>query len=278
MANALSSGTAHGLVDITVIEDGIVSVVMSRPPVNAISRQMYAELREVFGGIEDEVPSARVLMLRGAGKHFCAGSDLGEFAEMTAANAVARMRLVREAFAAIYECPVPTIAAVHGSALGAGTAIAACCDLVVCGESAMLGTPEVGVGVMGGGRHLARLVPEQEMRRMYFTGDAVPARDLLRFGGITSVVPDTELLPEALRLARRIARHSGAVLRYAKKSLNRAEFLDLKSGYESEQETTVELASHPDSIEARKALVEHRPPVYLNSSREGVSEDPTASR
>ncbi|HEX5407133.1 MAG TPA: enoyl-CoA hydratase-related protein [Pseudonocardiaceae bacterium] len=247
---------------VTSVADGVAHVELDRPPVNAVSQDMYVELREMFSRCHELLPAARVLVLSGRGRHFCAGNDLGEFGEMTERNASSRMRSVREAFAAIYECPVPTIAAVHGSALGTGTAIAACCDLIMCAESAMLGTPEVGVGVMGGGRHLARIVPEHVMRLMYFTGDPVPARDLVGYGGIAAVVPDDRLLAEAFELASRIARHSGVVLRHAKDSLNRAEFMELRAGYEAEQQVTIRLAGHPDSIEARGAMVQRRPPQY----------------
>lgn len=249
---------------VRTVAAGVAHVELDRPPVNAVDQVLYGEIRETFSRFHELLPSARVLVLSGRGRHFSAGNDLREFGEMTERNVASRMRLVREAFAAIYECPVPTIAAVHGSALGTGTAIAACCDLVVCADSAMLGTPEVGVGVMGGGRHLARIVPEHVMRLMYFTGDPMPARDLAAYGGIAAVVDDDRLLDEAFALAGRIARHSGAVLGHAKDSLNRTEFLELRAGYEAEQQVTVRLAGHPDSVEARRALLERRPPVYAD--------------
>ena len=144
--------------------EGIVRVTLSRPPVNAVSQAMYAEIRDVFAMLDVLFPTAKVVVLRGAGKHFCAGNDLHEFVAMTSTTAPHRMRLVRDAFAAIYDCPVPTIAAVHGSVLGTGVALASCCDVIVAASDARFGTPEVSVGVMGGGRHLARLVPEARMR------------------------------------------------------------------------------------------------------------------
>lgn len=249
---------------VSEVMPGVVHVELNRPPVNAVNQVLYGEIGETFSRFHELLPAVRVLVLSGRGKHFSAGNDLHEFGEMTERNVSSRMRLVREAFATIYECPIPTIAAVRGSALGTGTAIAACCDLVVCADSAMLGTPEVGVGVMGGGRHLARIVPEHVMRLMYFTGDPVPARDLMGYGGIAAVVPDDRLLDEAFTLAGRIARHSGAVLRHAKDSLNRTEFMELRAGYEAEQQVTVRLVGHPDSVEARRALLERRPPTYAD--------------
>jgi enoyl-CoA hydratase len=249
------------------IEDrgGIAVVALHRPPVNAVNQDMYREIRDLFSHIDEVLPDVRVVILRGEGPHFSAGNDLKDFAVLTPRNSPGLSKLVREAFASIYDCPVPVIGAVHGVAVGTGVAIAACCDAVVCGDSARFGTPEVGVGVMGGAKHMRRLVPEQVMRVLYFTAEPVPAAELLPFGGIHEVVPDEQLVDAALALAARMATHSRAALRHAKESLNTIEFMDLKSGYEAEQRYTTRLAAHPDSEEARQAINEKRPPDYLNS-------------
>lgn len=239
----------------------VVHVLLSRPPVNAVSQAMYAEIRDVFSTLDMRFPKAKVVVLSGAGRHFCAGNDLDEFASMTPAVTAHRMRLVREAFASIYQCPVPTIAAVHGSALGTGVALASCCDVVVADSEARFGTPEVAVGVMGGGRHLARLVPEHLMRLMYFTAETHTAADLARYGSIISV-PSGQLDAEVARIANAVTKHSRTVLRYAKESLNRGEPLPLNTAYEEEQAMTIRIVSEPDSKEARQALVERRPPHY----------------
>ncbi|MBF0673376.1 MAG: enoyl-CoA hydratase/isomerase family protein [Salinibacterium sp.] len=239
----------------TTIEGDVVVVTLGRPPVNAVDVPMYRMLRDAFDGLGAAYPDAEVCILEAEGPHFCAGNDLHEFATMDATNAASRMRVVREAFAAIHECPIPVIAAVQGSALGTGVAIAASCDIIVASEDARFGTPEVQVGVLGGARHLARLVPEQVMRRMYFTADAMPAAELARFGGVSEVVPRELLGMHARGLAARIARHGTHALRWAKESLNRTEFLPLRQAYEEEQQLTVRSASHPESMAARRALV-----------------------
>jgi enoyl-CoA hydratase len=241
--------------------DGVANVVMHRPPVNAVNQAMYAVL-ELFTSVDRLVPEARVVILSGCGKHFCAGNDLGEFMSLTSVNSPARMKLVREAFAAIYDCPLPVIAAVHGSALGTGVAIAGSCDIVICAENARFGTPEVGVGVMGAAKHLSRLVPQQVVRQMYFTADPVSGHELMRLGGVTAVVPDDELVDAARAMAQRIARHSGAAVRTAKKSLNTIEYMELKSAYEFEQSLTGRLVDTSESREARLAVTEKRAPRY----------------
>ncbi len=242
--------------------DHIGTVVMRRPPVNAVSQAMYEEIRCFFTQVDELLPDPAVVILRGEGKHFSAGNDLTEFMTLTSANSPARMKLVREAFAAIYDCPVPVIAAVHGSALGTGVALAGSCDIVICGESARFGTPEVGVGVMGAAKHLSRLVPQQVVRRMYYTADPVSGHELMRYGGVAEVVPDDQLLDAATAMARRIARHSRLAIRTAKESLNTIEYMELKSAYVFEQSLTSRLADSSDSREARLAIKEKRQPRY----------------
>lgn len=249
------------------IEDrGAIAVVsLNRPPVNAVNQPLYREIRDLFSHFDEVLPDVRVVVLRGEGRHFSAGNDLNEFAALTPENSPGLSKVVREAFSAIYDCPVPVVGAVHGVAVGSGLAIAACCDAVVCGESARFGTPEVGVGVMGGAKHMRRLVPEQVMRVLYFTAEHATAADLLPYGGIHAVVPDAQMLDTALALAAKMATHSRAALRHAKEALNTIEFMDLKLGYEVEQRYTAKLVSHPDSFEARRAALGRRLPEYSNT-------------
>lgn len=265
----MSSAAASEPLDfryLDIDDRGAVAIVsFDRPPVNAVDTAMCHEIRDLFSRLDDYLPEVRVVVLRGEGPQFCAGHDFKEFASLTPQNSPGRQRLVRETFAAVYECPVPIIAAVHGVAVGTGVALAACCDTIVCGESARFGVPEVGVGVMGGARHMRRLVPEHVMRTLYFTADTARAEDLLPYGGIHAIVPDEHLMDSALALAERMAIHSRAVLRHAKESLNTIEFMELKSGYEAEQRITTRLSTHPDSREARSAVFQKRAPKYSHT-------------
>lgn len=244
------------------VEEGIATVWLSRPPVNAVNQEMYREIKALFDDPGQFGGGVKVVVLTGDGKHFCAGNDLAEFATLTPDNSDARMAEVRAAFFAIQDCPVPVIAAVHGAAFGTGLAIAASCDFVVTADDARFGTPEVSVGVMGGGRHLARLVPEPWVRWMYFTAEPIRGDQLVRLGGALVTGPREELLDLAYRHARLIARHSGPVLAMAKRSLNAVESMDLQPGYALEQSLTGEICGHPDSMEAVRATLEQRPPVY----------------
>jgi enoyl-CoA hydratase len=246
--------------------DGPVGTVwLARPPVNAVTQEMYAEITELFGALDHYLPGVRAVVLTGEGRHFCGGNDLAEFRTMTPENAGERMRAVREAFWAIHDAPVPVIAAVNGVALGTGLAIAASSDLVIAAEGAKFGLPEVNVGVMGGAKHASRLVPQGLVRYLHLTGEPLPAAEVARFGGVLKIVPDDLLLGEAYALAQQIVRHSPVALRFAKHSLNEIENLGLKDGYEFEQGLSGELSAYSDAKEAVAAFFERRSPVYTGT-------------
>ncbi|WP_213955857.1 MULTISPECIES: enoyl-CoA hydratase-related protein [unclassified Variovorax] len=249
--------------------DGVYHVQLARPPANAVHRDMYIELKQLFGNVDQLGDDVRAIVLSGQGKHFCGGNDLEEFATMTPDNAVERMWRVREAFFAISECAVPVIAAVHGAAMGTGLAIAGSCDFVVAAKDARLGLPELTVGVMGGARHLARMAPQPVVRRMYFTGDPMSAQDLASAGAAIVVCEGDKLMDEAMRFARRIAQHSPTAVRVSKRVLDRIESMDLRTGYEFEQGATSRMSGHPDSKEALAAFKEKRPARFMPRSGEG---------
>lgn len=244
-------------------DDTTATLWLNRPPVNAVTADMYLEIHQLFGNLADYLPNARAVVLAARGKHFCGGNDLAEFQTMNPENAPARMKQVREAFWAIYDAPIPVIAAVQGAAAGAGLGIAASCDLIVAADNAKFGLPEIGVGVMGGAKHLSRLVPQGMVRLMCYTGDLLEAQRLQPFGGIVEIVPVNELLETAVTLARSIARHSPVASRFAKQNLNSTEYMELKAGYEFEQGRTAELSGYADSKEAVNAYLEGRTPVYI---------------
>lgn len=247
---------------------GVLNIQLNRPPANGVDRDMYIELREVFAAPDRLLEDVRAIVLSGAGKHFCAGNDLDEFATMTPENGVERMWRVREAFFAIQDCVVPVIGAVHGAALGTGLAIAGSCDFVVAARSARFGLPELTVGVFGGARHLARMAPEPLVRRMFFTGEHQSAEAFAAAGASVVVCDDDVLLATAQRYAERIAAYSPTAVRLGKQVLNRIETMDLKAGYAFEQDFTVKASGHPDAKEALAAFREKRDPVYASRRAE----------
>jgi enoyl-CoA hydratase len=243
-------------------DDGIAVVTMDRPPVNAVDLVMYRELRELFVDIDVVGPGVRAVVLTGAGKHFCAGNDLDDFATMDSDNVRERMFHVREAFFAIQECAVPVIGAVAGAALGTGMVIAAACDFVVSSDDASFGLPELSVGVHGGARHLGRLVGQPMVRWMYFTGQRLSGAQMGAIGAVVAVVSRDEVVEVAKREARRVAAYSPTAVRMGKQGLNDIEFTDIRRGYEHEQSLTALMMDFPDSKIALEASRSGSVPVY----------------
>jgi enoyl-CoA hydratase/carnithine racemase len=244
------------------VDGGVATVTMDRPPVNAVDLVMYRQLRDLFVDVDQIGPGVRAVVLTGAGRHFCAGNDLDDFATMDADNVRERMFHVREAFFAIQECAVPVVGAVAGAALGTGLVLAASCDFVVAADDATFGLPELSVGVHGGARHLGRLVGQPLVRWMFFTGQRLSGAEMLALGAVIAVVPREEVVARAEAEAARIAAFSPAAVRLGKRGLNEIEHADIRRGYEHEQGLTARMMDHPDSKIALEASRSGETPVY----------------
>jgi enoyl-CoA hydratase len=170
--------------------------------------------------------------------------------------------VVRGCFEAIRHGGLPVIAAVNGAAIGAGAALLACCDLVVAAEEAYLSLPEINVGVLGGARHVQRLIGVMKTRELAYTGRRLPATELYRLGAAAEVVPLDQLADTAGALAREIVAKSPLALRLAKESMNRVEHLPLDEGYRLEQDYTARVSRLDDAGEARDAYREKRAPRW----------------
>ncbi|MEZ4375777.1 MAG: enoyl-CoA hydratase family protein [Polyangiaceae bacterium] len=242
----------------TQIENGIASVVMQNPPVNALPVRGWFELaRQVTEAGQN--PAVRVVLLRAEGRGFNAGVDIKEMQATAGFDALlGANRGCYAAFKAVYECDVPVIAAVHGYCLGGGIGLVGNADLIVASEDATFGLPEVKQGALGAATHLARLVPQHRMRAMVYTAETATAAELHAFGSVLKVVPKSELVACALEVAHKIAQHSNTVIRAAKKCLNGIDPVDVNKSYRFEQGFTFELNLSGVSDEARDAFVEKR--------------------
>ena len=197
------------------------------------------------------------MVIRAEGRGFQAGVDIKELAE-DGTKIVDVNRGCYDSFAAVYDCPVPVISAVHGYCLGGGIGISGASDIVLASDDATFSLPEIDRGALGAATHLMRLFGMQKTRRMLDTGEAIDAQEALRLGGVESVVPREQLRDAAMDLARTIASKSPKALRLAKWSLNGIELMDIKKSYRFEQGFTLELYTSPDSQESRDAFVEKR--------------------
>ncbi|MGY1814517.1 enoyl-CoA hydratase family protein [Blastococcus sp. SYSU D00820] len=229
------------IVSLTVHEDGVAEVVMDAPPVNALTVAGWFAVAEKLGEAGRD-PAVRVVVLRAEGRGFNAGVDIKEmqrtegFTALLGAN-----RGCYEAFKAVYECPVPVIAAVNGFCLGGGIGLVGNADVIVAAENATFGLPEVDRGALGAATHLSRLVPQHKMRAMVYTSATATAAELHAHGSVHSVVPLEGLRDAALELARSIAAKDPTVIRAAKASLNGIDLWDVNRSYRFEQGFTFEL-------------------------------------
>jgi len=242
------------------VRDGVAEVVINNPPVNALDSAGWREFADGLQalGKRDDV---HCVVIRAEGRGFQAGVDVKELAA-DSSKIVDVNRGCYDTFAAIYDCPVPVISAVHGYCLGGGIGISGSSDIVIASQDATFGLPEIDRGALGAATHLMRLFGVQKTRRMLYTGESIDADEAYRMGALESVVPVEDLRAAALELARKIASKSPKALRLAKWSLNGIELLDVKESYRYEQGFTLELYTSPDSQEARSAFVEKREATF----------------
>jgi enoyl-CoA hydratase len=240
------------------ISEGIAEVVMDNPPVNALTVAGWFELADVVRRLGAN-PAVRVLVLAAEGRGFNAGVDIKEIQATEGYDAlVGANRGCYAAFAAVYDCEVPVIAAVHGFCLGGGIGLVGNADIIIASEDATFGLPEVDRGALGAATHLARLVPQHKMRAMVYTATPATAAELHHYGSVLEVVPRDQLRDRARAVAESIAAKSSKVIRAAKESLNGIDPVDVKRSYRYEQGFTFELNLSGVSDEARQAFVEKR--------------------
>ena len=231
---------------------------MSYPPVNALDVAAWFDLAALVRRLGDD-PAVRVLILAAEGRGFNAGVDIKEIQRSPGHEALlGANRGCYAAFAAVYECAVPVIAAVHGYCLGGGVGLVGNADVIVAADDATFGLPEVDRGALGAATHLARLVPQHRMRAMVYTGERATAEELLRHGSIHRVVPREGLRAAAREVGAVIAKKSPTVIRAAKQALNGIDPVDVKRSYRFEQGFTFELNLSGVSDELRDAFVEGR--------------------
>jgi enoyl-CoA hydratase len=238
---------------------GIAEVIIDFPPVNALPVQGWFDLANAVTAAGADA-AVRAVVVAAEGRGFCAGVDIKQMQQASGHEALlGASRGCFAAFAAVYDCPVPVIAAVQGFCLGGGVGLAGNADIVVAADDATFGLPEVDRGALGAATHLSRLVPQQLMRTMVYTCRTVTAQQLNAFGTVLDVVPPADLRAAALAVAGEIAAKDPATIRLAKQSLNGIDPVDVKRSYRYEQGFTFELNLTGVSDAARQAFIDgHR--------------------
>jgi cyclohexa-1,5-dienecarbonyl-CoA hydratase len=248
----------------TTTENGIARVTLDHPPLNILTRELAGELRATLRALADD-RTLRVVVLGAAGKHFSAGADVGEHLPPAWKAMVPEFL---ETITALLAFPLPLIAAVRGRCLGGGFELVQAADLVVAGEGASFGQPEIMLGVIppAACALLPGLAGPARAAELVFTGDPLSAAQALTAGLVARVVPDDRVDEEALVLAGRIARHSAAALRVAKRALRppsreRAESDALSA---AGRHYSRDLMRTADASEGLAAFLEKRTPTWTH--------------
>jgi enoyl-CoA hydratase len=254
----MSADPSTGL-SFSVDDSGIAEVVMARPPVNALHIAGWQAVADTVRTLGED-PKVRAVILAADGRGYNAGVDIKEIHNAPDRHAalVAVNRACANAFAAVYECEVPVIAAVHGYCLGGGIGLAGNADVVIASDDATFALPEVDRGALGAATHLARLVPQHLMRAMVYTGRKIPASELARFGSVLEVVPREKLRAAARAVAAEIASKPPVAIRAAKQSLNGIDPIDVRKSYRYEQGFTFELTLAGVGDEQRAAFSQQK--------------------
>jgi enoyl-CoA hydratase len=228
---------------------------MDFPPVNALPIAAWHELADRVTRLGRD-PGVRAVMLAAEGRGWCAGPDMKELADGGRQALIEINRACYAAFAAIYECEVPVVAAVHGFCVGGGIGLAGNADVIIASEDAFFALPEVDRGALGAATHLSRLVPPHRMRAMFYTAARAPAQELHSYGSVLRVVASSELRAEARSFALEIAARDPLVIKLAKESVNAIDPVDPRPSYRFEQGFTFELNMTEGPEAARRSFVE----------------------
>lgn len=238
-------------------EPGIALVTVDYPPVNALPVRGWYDLAAALRAAGAD-PGVRCVVLASKGRGFNAGVDIKEMQRTEGhSSLIGANRGCYEAFAAVYECEVPVVAAVHGFCLGGGIGLVGNADAIVASEDATFGLPELDRGALGAATHLSRLVPQHLMRVLYYTSRTATAQELHRHGSVWQVVPRAGLMAAALALAREIAAKDGELIRLAKAAINGIDPVDVRRSYRYEQGFTFEANLSGIADKHRDAFVSH---------------------
>ena len=243
------------------VTDGVAVARLDRPKMNAISLQVQADLREAATELTER-DDVRAVVLWGGERVFAAGNDVKEMADMSYADMVKVSASVSSATTAIARIPKPVIAAVNGYALGGGCELALSADLRFAAEDAVLGQPEVLLGIIpgaGGTQRLTRLVGTAKAKDIIFTGRFVKAEEALRIGLVDRVVPANKVLEESVAYAAQFSRAAALAIRAAKESIDRGCEVDLDTGLEIERLQFAGVFATEDRTRGITSFVENGP-------------------
>jgi len=247
------------------IENGIATLMISNPPANLLSKAVLTEINSVLEELSKN-PAARVLVITGAGTFFIVGADIKEIAGLTsAAQGQEAATLGQRVFDKLEALPIPSIAAINGHCLGGGNEMAMACTLRVASDRARFGQPEINLGIMpgfGGTQRLARIVGKSKALELNLTGDMLNAQAAYEIGLVNKVVPEADVMKQALGMAKKIAEKSKLpverILRVTREGLK----VSLEEGLKLEAKLFGELCETEDMREGLNSFLEKRRPKF----------------
>lgn len=243
------------------VEDGIGTIRLDRPPMNALNDQVQREIHAVADEATDRA-DVRAVILYGGEKLFAAGADIKEMAERSYTDVAATSGGLQAAFTAVDRIPKPVVAAVTGYALGGGCELSLCADYRICAEDSQLGQPEILLGVIpgaGGTQRLPRLVGPSKAKDLVLTGRFVGAAEAERIGLVDRVVAPGEVYGAAAQWARQFASGPAYALRAAKQAVDRGLETDLETGLEIERLNFTALFATEDQKIGMRSFLEKGP-------------------
>lgn len=243
------------------LDEGVGTIVLDRPKMNALNRQLVAELRETARAAAEDT-NVRAVVVWGGPKVFAAGADIKEMATMSMADVVDHSLGLQTVCDLLAGLPKPVVAAINGYALGGGCEVALTADRRIAGQSAVLGQPEILLGVIpgaGGTQRLPRLVGPSVAKDLCFTGRFVPADEALRIGLVDEVVSDESVYETAVGWARQFSTGPGIALRFAKEAIDRGLSTDIATGMALERQLFASLFATEDQRIGMQSFIEHGP-------------------
>ncbi len=243
------------------VADGVGTIRLDRPPMNALNVQVQEEIRAAAAEAttRDDV---RAVLVYGGEKVFAAGADIKEMADMSYQDMVNRSGALQSSFTTVARIPKPVVAAVTGFALGGGCELALCADIRIAADNAKLGQPEILLGIIpgaGGTQRLSRLIGPSKAKDLIFTGRFVAAEEALRIGLVDMVVPASEVYSEAVSWASRFSQGPAYAVRAAKESVDRGLEVDLETGLELERQQFAGLFATEDRSIGMTSFIENGP-------------------
>ena len=240
----------------------IAVATINRPKaLNALNSQVLEDLNELVELVKAD-EEIRALVLTGCGeKAFVAGADIGEMSTLTKAGGEAFGKKGNDVFRKLETLPIPTIAAVHGFALGGGCELSMSCDIRICADTAVFGQPEAGLGItpgFGGTQRLARLVGPGMAKQLIYTAKNIKADEAMRIGLVNAVYPLEELMPAAEKLATTIAKNAPIAVRACKKAINDGLQVDMDAAVVIEEKLFGSCFESADQKEGMGAFLEKR--------------------